>query len=180
MQIEIIAGSPRNPSLNLSVATYVHRYMQEHTSHKVGLIAMNQTEVPFIQKVWQHAEDAPEALRNVAKRIFSADALILSTPEYNGGYSPAMKNLLDHFPKQKRKAMGVLTSSDGAMGGMRAAQQVLQLIPALFGIASPFMLVVPKAHEKFDEKGALIMPSFEKNVADFVHEFVWLAEQLKK
>lgn len=180
MRIEIIAGSPRKQSLNLRVAKYVHEYMQQHSEHQVGLIAMNETEVPFIQKVWQKPEDAPENLQDIARRMFAADAFILSTPEYNGGYSPALKNLLDHFPKQKRKAMGILTSSDGAMGGMRAAQQLLQLVPALFGIASPFMLIVPKANEKFDESGSLIAPAFEKNVADFVHEFIWLAEQLHK
>src|SRR5690606_8084092 len=180
MNIEIIAGSPRQPSLNLRVARYLHQYMQQHTSHKVGLIAMNETDIPFIQKVWQKPEDAPESLRGIAERMFSADALILSSPEYNGAYSPALKNLLDHFPKQRRKAMGVVTSSDGAMGGIRASQQLLQLIPALFGIASPFMLIVPKANEKFDEEGNLVDGGFEKNVADFVHEFIWLAERLKK
>jgi NAD(P)H-dependent FMN reductase len=31
-------------------------------------------------------------LKPLAKRIFEADAFILATPEYNGSYSPAMKN----------------------------------------------------------------------------------------
>ncbi len=179
MNIEIIAGSPRNPSLNARVARYVCQYFKEHSSHNIGLIEMNKTALPFIEKVWTKEEDAPEEYQSLARRMFAADAFIISSPEYNGGYSPAMKNLFDHFPKQKHKAFGIITSSDGMMGGMRAAQQILQLVPALFGIASPFMLIVPQAHLKFDEKGQLLMPAFEKNVADFVHEFLWLAEKLK-
>ena len=46
--------------------------------------------------------------------------LLLVTPEYNGSYTPALKNLFDHFPKQSRKPFGIVTASPGALGGMRA------------------------------------------------------------
>jgi NAD(P)H-dependent FMN reductase len=179
MNIEIIAGSPRIPSLNERVAKYVHRHLQSISDHNIGLIAVNQHVLPFIQKVWSRAENAPEEHRALADRMFAADAFVISSPEYNGGYSPALKNLFDHFPKQKQKPFGIITSSDGIMGGIRASQQLLQLVPALFGIASPFMLIVPQADKKFDEDGNLIAPEFKKNVDDFCHEFLWLAEKLK-
>ena len=140
---------------------------------------MNKTILPFIQKVWTSVDKAPEEHQELAKRMFAADAFIISSPEYNGGYSPAMKNLFDHFPKQTKKAFGIITSSDGIMGGIRASQQLLQLVPALFGIASPFMLIVPQADKKFNENAELIAPEFEKNVNDFCREFIWLAEHLQ-
>lgn len=180
MKIEIIAGSPRVPSLNGRVAKFVHQYLQQNSAHETGLIELNKISVPFIQNVWRSAEDAPSELQEIARRIFEADAFILSTPEYNGSYSSAMKNLLDHFPKHKHKAFGIITSSDGIMGGMRAAQQMLQLVPGIFGIASPQLLIVPQANKKFDENGQLTAPEFEKNVHDFVTEFLWLAERLLK
>jgi len=179
MNIEIIAGSPRHPSLNARVARYVHHYLQSICDHQVGLIEMNQQTLPFIEKVWSSADKAPEEYRGLAERMFAADAFIISSPEYNGGYSPAMKNLFDHFPKQTRKPFGIITSSDGVMGGMRAAQQLLQLVPALFGIASPFMLIVPQADKKFDEHAQLLAPEFHKNIEDFCREFLWLAEKIR-
>ena len=178
IHIEIIAGSPRQPSLNLRVAKYLHEQMQQHQDIRTGLIALNEVTFPFIQQVWKNADDAPEALRAVAERMFTADGFIVCTPEYNGGYSPAMKNLFDHFPKQNKKPLGIVTSSDGRMGGMRAAQQMLQLVPALFGIASPTLLIVPQAHLKFDENAALIDHSFEKNVHDFLSNYLWLVRKL--
>ncbi len=63
MNIEIIAGSPRNPSLNARVAKYLHRYLQSTTDHHIGLIEMNKTVLPFIQNVWTSVERAPEAFR---------------------------------------------------------------------------------------------------------------------
>lgn len=179
MKIEIIAGSPRNPSLNARVARYVHGYLQTICQHEIGLIEMNQHPLPFVQKVWTNADKAPAEYRALAERMFAADAFIISSPEYNGGYSPAMKNLFDHFPKQMKKAFGIITSSDGALGGIRAAQQLLQLVPALFGIASPFLLVVPQADKKFNEQAELIAPEFHKKIEDFCNEFLWLAEKLK-
>ncbi len=180
MKIEIIAGSPRTPSLNARVALHVDNHIRSVSSHETGLIEVNKINLPFIQKVWNAPENAPPEYRELARRMFEADAFIISSPEYNGGYSPAMKNLFDHFPKQRRKAFGIITSSDGVMGGIRAAQQLLQLVPALFGIVSPTMLIVPQADQKFAEDGSLMVPSFQKNVDDFCGEFLWLAEQLHK
>lgn len=179
MNIEIIAGSPRNPSLNLRVARYLYQYLKKKDDHQVGLINLQEWELPFIQKVWTQPEAAPEVFRPLARRMFASEAFIICSPEYNGGYSPAMKNLFDHFPKQKRKVFGIATSSDGKLGGMRAAQQLLQLVPALFGIASPFLLLVPEADKKLDESGNLIASDFYKNIEDFITEFLWLAEKTR-
>jgi NAD(P)H-dependent FMN reductase len=112
--------------------------------------------------------------------MFEADAFILVTPEYNGSYSPAMKNMLDHFPKQHHKTFGLVTASPGAMGGMRAAMQLQQLVFALFGIGSPYMLVVPGVDKKFDVEGNLLDESFQKSVDLFVKEFLWLSEKVVK
>ena len=120
MKIEIIAGSPRNPSLNARVARYLHRLLSQNPDHQAGLIELNKIMFPFIQKVWSSADQAPPDLQPVAERMFAAEAFIICSPEYNGGYSPAMKNLFDHFPKQKHKPFGIVTSSDGIMGGIRA------------------------------------------------------------
>lgn len=180
MNIEIIAGSPRNPSLNLRVAEYLNTYLQTRTKDNIGILKLQEIQLPFIQKVWSCVIDVPEQFKSMAERMFAADAFIICSPEYNGSYSPAMKNLFDHFPKQRRKAFGIVTSSDGGMGGMRAAQQILQLVPALFGFASPNLLIVPKANEKFDEQNNLLDERFQKNINDFITEFLWLAHQLKK
>jgi len=179
MNIEIIAGSPRKPSLSLRLATLLEQYLlSNHPEHACGLINLQSVVLPFIQDVWTRPEDAPPSLRGIAERMFAADGFIICSPEYNGSYSPAMKNLFDHFPKQKHKPFGIATSSDGRLGGMRAAQQLLQLVPALFGYASPFMLLVPEIDKKIAEGGRLTDPLLETQVKDFVTEFLWLAERV--
>ena len=179
MHIEIISGSPRQDSGSYRVALFLEKYLSEHTRHSVNVVDVREWNLPLLQQVFSSVENTPAAYRPLAERIFAADAFILVSPEYNGSYSPAMQNLLDHFPKQSHKAFGIVTASPGAMGGMRASQQMLLLIPALFGVASPHMLVIPQVDKKFDMEGHLTEPAFEKPVQTFVNEFLWLAEALR-
>lgn len=178
MNIEIVSGSPRKESLSYRVALFLQKYLTDNTNHSVNIIDVRDWNLPLLQDVFTSVEKTPDAFKPLAERMFLAKAFVLVTPEYNGGYSPAMQNLLDHFPKQSRKAFGVVTASPGAMGGMRSSQQLLLLIPALFGIASPYMLITPMVDKKFDAEGNLIDEGFRKMVDQFVKEFIWLAETL--
>lgn len=179
MNIEIISGSPRNSSISYRIALHLQSVLKEKTNHNIGLIDVRDWELGLLQEVWKSVDNTPGAFKPLAEKMFAADAFILVTPEFNGSYSPALQNLLDHFPKQARKAFGIVTSSTGAMGGMRASQQTLLFVPALFGIASPYMLIVPHADKKFDEEGRLLDGSFQNSVHTFTAEFLWLAERLE-
>jgi NAD(P)H-dependent FMN reductase len=178
MKIEIISGSPRTNSVTRRVAIHLQNRLTETSEHEVGLIDLKDWNLPLMQPVFTSVENTPELWRPLSERIFSANAFILVTPEYNGSYSPAMKNLLDHFPKQHHKPFGIATASPGVMGGIRAAQQLLLLVPALFGVASPYMLIVPAVDKKFDKSGNLVDESFYHTIHNFTTEFLWLAERV--
>jgi NAD(P)H-dependent FMN reductase len=178
MKIEIITGSPRINSVTRRVGLNLKNWLLNNTEHEVDIIDLKDWYLPPVQTVFVSVDRTPDEFKPLAERIFNADAFILVTPEYNGSYSPAMKNMLDHFPKQHHKPFGIVTASPGAMGGMRASQQLLQLVPALFGIASPYMLIVPAVDKKFDAEGNLLEPAFEKSIHNFIAEFLWLSENL--
>lgn len=178
MKIEILSGSPRTNSVTHRVALYLQKRLTEQTTHEVDIIALKDWVVPPVQSVWVSPEKAPAEFQPLAQRIYDADAFILVTPEYNGSYSPALKNLLDHFPKQHHKAFGIVTASPGAMGGIRASQQLLLLVPALFGVASPYMLIVPAVDKKFSADGELIDEGFQNAANNFIAEFLWLSEKV--
>ncbi len=180
MKIEIISGSPRNNSVTKRVALHLYNQLKETTHHEIGLIDMQEWNLPPLQSVFTSVDNTPAEFKPLSKRVFEADAFILVSPEYNGSYAPAMKNLLDHFPKQHHKPFGIVTASPGPMGGMRAAQQMLQLVAALFGVASPYLLVVPVIDKKFNNKGELIDEGFKNTVHNFITEYLWLAENVVK
>jgi NAD(P)H-dependent FMN reductase len=180
MRIEIISGSPRPHGVTHRVALHLQKVLQEKTEHHVDIIHLKDWNLPAVQSVFVSVDYTPEEFKPLAQRIFLADAFILVSPEYNGSYSPAMKNLIDHFPKQHRKPFGIVTASPGPLGGIRASQQMQLLINALFGIASPYMLIVGGVDKKFDAEGNLVDQSFHNNIHNFVAEYLWLAESLVK
>ena len=180
MKIEIISGSPRATSITRRVAIHLQNVLGQTTDHEIGLIDMKEWDLTPMQTVFTSVDNTPEQWKSLSKRVFAADAFILVSPEYNGSYTSALKNLLDHFPKQYHKVFAIATASPGPMGGMRATQQMLLLVSALFGIASPYLLIVPGVDKKFDKEGNLLDESFLHNVHNFTAEFLWLAENLVK
>jgi NAD(P)H-dependent FMN reductase len=179
MNIEIISGSPREHSVTHRLALFLQKELSTRTQHHIGLIDVRQPQFPMIEVPFSSADKAPAELRGIAERMFAADAYVIVTPEYNGGYSPAMKNLFDHFPKRMHKAFGIATAAVGAMGGIRASQQVQLMINGLMGIGSPIMLITPFIDKKFDAEGNLLDGAFMGTVDTFIEEFIWLAERVK-
>jgi NAD(P)H-dependent FMN reductase len=178
MNIEIISSSPRQASLTHRVALHLQKHLSTKTQHNVGLIDVREWNLGLLQNVFSTIENTPEKYKPLSEKVFAADAFILVSPEYNGSYSPALNNLFDHFPKQARKVFGLATASVGAMGGIRATQQLFLLVPGLFGIASPQLLVTPFVDKKFDTEGNLMDEAYAKSIDLFVNEFLWLAESL--
>ncbi len=180
MNIVIISGSPRDQSVSQRIALHLLDRLDRAGVGQVQLIDIRKEGLPPIQAVWNKDEQVPEEKRILVQTMDQADGFILVSPEYNGGYSPAMKNFLDHFPKRiyRRKAMGIATGSTGALGGMRASQQMQLLGLGLSTLISPRMLITPHMDQKFDEAGQLLESSFDRQVDGFVSEFLWLAGQL--
>jgi len=180
MKIEIISGSARTNSITKRIALHLSKILKETTHHEIGLIDAHEWNLPLLESVFKSVDTTPTEFKPLAKRMFEADAFILVSPEYNGSYSPALKNLMDYFPKQHHKPFGIVTGSTGALGGVRATQQMLLLVSALFGIASPYLLIVPHADKKFDAQGNLLDQNFQNSIHNFMAEYLWLTENLKK
>ena len=180
MNIEIISGSPRKESISVRAAYAVQKWLQKNSSHNIGIIDCREYPLPWVEKVYNSLDNTPEEWRPLFTRVFNADAFIFVTPEYNGSYSPSLKNMVDHFPKQLHKALGIVTVSTGGLGGIRCAQQLILLGAGLFTVVCPQMLLIPTIEKKINKEGEIIDPAFEKNVHNFVSEYLWLAEKLTK
>jgi NAD(P)H-dependent FMN reductase len=180
MNIEIISGSPRKESVTNRVALHLEKTLRSKTQHNINNIDVREWNMQCLQEeIYTTVESAPKEFKPLAERMLTADAFIMVSPEYNGSYTSALKNLFDHFPKQRHKPFGIVTASPGALGGIRAALQLQLFICALFGIPSPYMLVTPFVEQKFDLDGNLIDPAFKNAVDLFINEYLWLAESVK-
>lgn len=109
----------------------------------------------------EEADGVPAAVDALARQIADADAVLISTPEYNKGPSGALKNALDWVSRSQVKPWGgkpvaVMSAAAGRAGGERA-QMVLRGFMVPF---RPVTLQGPEIHlaasyEAFDENGQL-------------------------
>jgi len=180
MNIVIISSSVRSESISRRVALHLQKELSA-SSHHIQILDLKHHTFPLLNEMFSEMGQPNENQIAFSDAIMGSDAIIFVTPEYNGGYAPALKNAIDHFPKSAytKKAIGIVTSSTGSMGGIRASQQMQLLCCALFAIPSPNMLITPFADKKFNENGDLLDEGFKRNVDLFLKEFLWLAEALK-
>ncbi len=180
MKITLISSSIRDIRKSHRVAQALYRYMQNLKDHEIELLDLMEYTLPPFSKLLKDQEHPSELLVTVEKKLASADGMIFISPEYNGGYSPILKNTIDYFPKKtyRDKPIGVVTASSGKMAGTRAAHQMQLLILALKAYPCPQMLMVPRVQKTFDENGYLMDPDFEGNIERFVEKYLWLAQAI--
>lgn len=119
------------------------------------------------------AEDAggiPAAVQALADQIAAADAVVISTPEYNKGPSGVLKNALDWVSRTSGKPwagkpVAVMSAAAGRAGGERA-QMILRAFMVPF---RPRILQGPEVHladcrNQFDQDGRLISAQYEKTL----------------
>jgi len=107
------------------------------------------------------ASGIPPAVQRLADQIAAADAVLISTPEYNKGPSGVLKNALDWISRTKKpvwsgKPVAVMSAAAGRAGGERA-QMVLRGFMVPF---RPRILQGPEIHladssNQFDSEGRL-------------------------
>ena len=180
MKIIVLSGSPREQSVSRRIARHLVGALQAREIDRVDFVDIRDEGLAPIQIVWNREDLIPESHRENYQKMDEADGFILVSPEYNGGYSSAMKNFLDHFPKRvfQRKSWGIATGSTGAMGGMRASQQLILLGAGFSAVVCPRMLITPQMDRKFDVEGNLTDDGFQQQIDGFIDEFLWLTSAL--
>jgi NAD(P)H-dependent FMN reductase len=109
-----------------------------------------------------------------------ADGLVIVTPEYNHGYPGILKSVLDLLLKEYiHKAVAFVGVSAGPWGGTRVIEAMVPMVREL-GFAVSFTdLNFPKVASKFGPEGELLDPAYEKRIAGFLDEIVWMARTLR-
>lgn len=180
MKIIIVSGSIRENASTKKVALNLSQHFKRHHAISAEVVDLVDYDYPIWKQVFDKEKDPPEKCLQMHQKLMTADAMVFVTPEYNGSYSLALKNMVDYFGLNvfEKKTIGVAAVSVGGLGGIRAGLQLQQLILAIFAIPVPQMLLVPNIHQRFDHDGVLLDASFEKNVTLFTKEFIWLAEAI--
>src|SRR2546430_10705695 len=99
MHIQIITGSVREGRKAKPVADWVYRQTAARKDCTVELVDLKEWNLPMFHfakpPILGAYEDAVQ--RRWAEKIAQADGFLFVSPEYNHGYSSALKNALDYL-----------------------------------------------------------------------------------
>ncbi len=111
------------------------------------------------------AEGMPVKVRALIDGVAAADAVVISTPEYNKNLPGALKNALDWISREKTdgnsalagKPVAILSSASGRAGGERAQYSLRHcLTPFNPRVLQGPEVFVANAAKAFDEDGRLV------------------------
>ncbi|MEO1549689.1 MAG: NAD(P)H-dependent oxidoreductase [Pseudomonadota bacterium] len=123
--------------------------------------ALGDLNLPLYDGDLEAASGLPEGVTRLASQIQAADAVIISTPEYNGGIPGVLKNALDWISREEfkpfaGKPVAIMSAAAGRAGGARA-QYALRLALVAFGprIVNGPEVAVASSGKAFDSDGIL-------------------------
>ena len=126
--------------------------------------------LPLYDGDFEDSHGIPEQVQKLADQVAAADAVIISTPEYNKGPPGVLKNALDWISRTtgspwRNKPVAVMSAAAGRAGGERS-QMVLRGFMVPF---RPRLLTGPEVHlaasnDAFDEIGQLVSSVYAKTL----------------
>ena len=147
-----ISGSGRKRSYNTALLEEAKQLLPRDATLEV----VDVSKLPLYNQDLDH--DLPEAVKDLKKKIRSADAILIATPEHNYSVTAVLKNAIEWGNRPPRdtswsgKPAAVISASTGLRGGVRAQLHLRQIMIDLnmYPINRPLLLVA-NAKDKFNE-----------------------------
>jgi NAD(P)H-dependent FMN reductase len=135
-RIAVVLGSTRQDRFGDKPAAWVVKYLSERSGITVDLVDLREHPMPLFDgppPAYTLRNYPTEDIARFGRRIDAADGFVMLVPEYNHGYSAALKNAMDHtFVEWQRKPVAFV--GWGNVGGARAIEQ-LRLVTIEFEMA---------------------------------------------
>jgi NAD(P)H-dependent FMN reductase len=168
LRILAMAGSARTGALSVRLRDAAAKALVT-AGATVEPLDLRALDLPLYDGDVEASQGVPEGARRLREALTQCDGVLLVTPEYNGFPTPLELNAWDwlsRLPAEGDKPSGLaatagkplalLSSSPGALGGMRALGLVRQFLGGNFQmLVLPQQLALGRAHEAFDDGGLL-------------------------
>jgi len=157
MRILAVSGSLRESSFNTSLLRAAVEGAPDGVEVELweGL-----GELPLYDEDLEH--DPPESVQRLREAWAAADAILFSTPEYNGSVPGGLKNAIDWASRPRleavlrNKPVAVVGASTGQFGALWAQQDLKRILGIAGARVVGTEIPVARAHERFDAQGRLL------------------------
>lgn len=178
MKIHIIVGSIREGRTAIKVADWLLNAIEAYDYHTIEteIVDLKEWDLPIFAGSKPPASgvyDQPKQ-QAWAEKIAEGDAYIFISPEYNHGYSPALKNALDYIYKEWQGKPAAFVSYGGS-NGSRSIDQIKQVASSLGLIDSNAVLEIREIGKHL-ETGKFVANVFdEKTLKSIVDKLIQYA-----
>jgi NAD(P)H-dependent FMN reductase len=167
-RLSIIIGSTRPGRAGLPIADWFTDRARQHGGFEIDVVDLAELSLPMLdepnhprlrQYTHQHTKDW-------SARVAGSDAFVFVTPEYNHGYSAALKNAIDYLHHEWHYKPVGFVSYGGVAAGTRAMQQLKQVVTALRMLPLTDAVNIPFHTQFLDDDGRVQANEVMEQAAD--------------
>jgi chromate reductase len=172
----VFSASLRKDSLNSRLAELAAVAI-EAGGGSVDSASMSEFDAPSYDADLQNDQGFPPGAEELCRRLGSADAFVIASPEYNSSFPGALKNVIDwvsrYRPQPFNELHGLLISASPSMvGGNRGLWMLRVPFEHLGARVYPDMFSLAQAHKAFTSEGRIaneqLQERFDTNIANFM------------
>jgi NAD(P)H-dependent FMN reductase len=154
VHVAVIVASTREGRFAESVADWFLELASRRLDLWIDPIDLARTQLPYrLPPRHPRGGEYPPEVEPFAERVGRAEGYIVITPEYNHGYPGSLKNALDLVNAEWRAKPVGFVSYGGVSGGIRAVEQLRQVVVELHMVPIRDGVVLPLARQTFGEDG---------------------------
>lgn len=146
--------------------------------------------MPIYCRDWEADHGVPPGARDFQAVVADHDALIIASPEHNGGYTALLKNAIDWLSRPladgrsgvslvSGKLAAVVSASPGILGGIRSQTGMRVVLEKLGVVVIPQSIALGGAPAAFDDDGCLKDSTTDGVVRGIGGALVGLATRLR-
>lgn len=183
VRVLIVPGSNRSESLNKKLANAAASELAG-LGAIVTLISLADYPLPIYDANLEAEKGLPAEAGKLKDLLADHDAVLVVSPEYNGGIPPVLKNAIDWMSRGeenlfKGKVFALASASPGRFGGMRGLIMLRQTLGiALGALIIPEQFVLPAANKAFDDDGSLVEKASPNLLQAMVKSLIFTARQM--
>ena len=159
-KIQVIFGSTRQGRMGEKVSAWVMNQLKNIPGAEYEFLDLRDWPLPFFDEPVSPSMVPFQFIHPEGKRwsdkIQEGSGYIFITPEYNHGYPAILKNVLDYLYKEWNGKPAGFVSYGGFAGGVRASEQLVQVVNELQMITVRERVAIPAVWAAFDESGNLV------------------------
>ncbi len=174
-KILAFAGSARKDSFNKKLVAIAAEGASQ-AGAEVTLIDLADYPMPLFNEDLEKEQGIPETALAFKQLLIEHDAILISSPEYNSAFSPLLKNVIDWASRAssenepplaayRGKHVVIMSTSPGALGGMRGLVFLRMLLGNLGMVVLPEQQAVGNAYKVFNEDGSLNDDALQEKIA---------------